>query len=230
MTLKVKSKEGDILKNDKLRANILSVRLIANANPELLSAIKTDSEYKSLGIITSDSDDVLYSALDEATKDADVSVVYARSMYAGAKNASTKLAGECIGILGGKNPDEVRSGIKSVENYIKNGDCFVSANDDDSINYYAHTVSRTGSFLSKEAGIKEGEPLAYLIAPPLEAIYGLDAALKSADVKMTKIYSPPSETNYGGGLLTGTQSACFAACVAFSETIKNIAEVNIKYE
>ena len=216
--------------NDRLRANILSIRLIANANPDLLSGLKTDFSYKSLGIITADSDDVLYSALDEATKDAEVSVVYARSMYAGASNASTKLAGECIGILGGKSPAEVRSGIKSVENYIKNGDCFISANNDDSINYYAHTVSRTGTFLSKEAGISEGEPLAYLIAPPLEAIYGLDAALKASDVTLAKMYSPPSETNYGGGLLTGTQSACFAACIAFSEAVKNIAEVNIKYE
>lgn len=218
------------MKNDKLRSNILSTRLIANANLGLLQGMEIDPSYKSLGIITADSDDVLYSALDEATKDADVSVVYARSMYAGAINASTKLAGECIGILGGKSPAEVRSGIKSVENYIKNGDCFISANNDDTINYYAHTVSRTGSFLSKEAGINEGEPLAYLIAPPLEAVYGLDAALKSADVKMAKMYSPPSETNYGGGLLTGTQSACFAACTAFSEAVKNIAEVNIQYE
>ncbi len=218
------------MKHEKLRANILGVRVIANLSPQLSKEMGVDEKYRCIGIITADSDDVLYTALDEATKASDVDVVYARSMYAGAGNASTKLAGEVIGILGGASPAEVRSGIKAVEDYFKNGDCFISANDDNSINYYAHTVSRTGSYLSSVANIEQGEALAYLIAPPLEAVYGLDAALKAADVKIVSYFNPPSETNYGGGLLTGTQSACFAACSAFAQAVENIAEVNIRYE
>ena len=54
-----------------------------------------------------------YCALDEATKAAAVEVVYGRSLYAGAGNASTKLAGEVIGILAGPNPAEVQSGPAS---------------------------------------------------------------------------------------------------------------------
>ena len=218
------------MKGDKLRANILGIRLISNSSPELLKGLEIDEKYKSIGIITADSDDVLYTALDEATKASDVEVVYARSMYAGAVNASTKLAGEVIGILGGKSPAEVRSGIVAVEQYFKDGDCFVSANSDDSINYYAHTVSRTGTYLSKVADVNEGEPLAYLVAPPLEAVYGLDEALKSADVKLVSMFAPPTETNYGGALLTGSQSACYAACMAFARAVENIAEVNKYYE
>ena len=218
------------MKGDKLRANILGIRLISNLSPELSKGLEFDEKYKSIGIITADSDDVLYTALDEATKASEVDVLYARSFYAGAGNASTKLAGEVIGILGGTSPAEVRSGIKAVEQYFADGDCFVSANADDSINYYAHTVSRTGTYLSRLAGVSEGEPLAYLIAPPLEAVYGLDAALKSADVKLVSMFAPPSETNYGGALLTGTQSACLSACMAFSQAVENIAEVNKYYE
>ena len=218
------------MKGTKLRANILGIRLISNLSPELSKGLEFDEKYKSIGIITADSDDVLYTALDEATKASEVDVLYARSFYAGAGNASTKLAGEVIGILGGKSPAEVRSGIKAVEQYFADGDCFISANDDDSINYYAHTVSRTGTYLSKLAGVEEGEPLAYLIAPPLEAVYGLDAALKSADVKLALMFAPPSETNYGGALLTGSQSACLAACMAFAQAVENIAEVNKYYE
>ena len=63
-------------------------------------------------------------------------------------------------------------------------------------------ISRTGSYLSDGAGIKEGEALAYLIAPPLEAMYGVDAALKAADVSMCVLYAPPSETNFGGALVS----------------------------
>ncbi len=213
------------MKNDKMRTNVLGVRIISNVSPELAAKLELAPNHKSLGIITADCDDVTYTALDEATKDADVEVVYARSMYAGAANASTKLAGEVIGILGGPSPAEVRSGVNAALKFFQSSDaCFISANEDDSIVYYAHTVSRTGSYLSKVAGIKEGEPLAYLIAPPMEAVYGLDAAMKAADVKLVEFFGPPSETNFGGGLLTGTQSACYAACAAFAEAIKAVAD------
>ena len=80
-----------------------------------------------------------------------------------------------------------------------------------------------GSFLATEAGIPRGSALAYLIAPPLESMYALDAALKAADVKLCKLYAPPSETNFGGALLSGTQSACAAACEAFAAAVSEVA-------
>ncbi|MDA3733054.1 ethanolamine utilization microcompartment protein EutL [Niameybacter massiliensis] len=212
------------MKNDKIRPNILGVRMISNVSPELAKKLDLGPRHKSLGIITADMDDVTYTALDEATKDADVDVVYARSMYAGAGNASTKLAGEVIGIIGGPSPAEVRSGLKAALTFMQDGAHFTSANEDDSIVYYAHTVSRTGTYLSKVAGISEGEPLAYLIAPPLESIYALDAAMKAADVRLVEFFGPPSETNFGGGLLTGSQSACNAACSAFAEAVRSVAD------
>lgn len=218
------------MKNDELRPNVLGIRIISNVSEGLAKKLELGERHKSVGIITSDMDDVTYTALDEATKDADVDVVYAKSMYAGAGNASTKLAGEVIGIIGGPSPAEVRSGLKSIVNFMEHGACFYSANEDDSIVYYAHTISRTGTYLSKVAGVAEGEALAYLIAPPLEAIYGLDAAMKAADVDLMEFYGPPSETNFGGGLLTGTQSACKAACSAFAQAIKSVAEEPKEYE
>jgi ethanolamine utilization protein EutL len=218
------------MRNDELRAHILGVRVISNVSDDLVRALSLGQRHKSLGIVTADTDDVLYTALDEATKDADVDVVYAKSMYAGSANASTKLAGEVIGIIAGPSPAEVRSGLESIRNFIENGSCFVSANEDDTIVYYAHTVSRTGSYLSKITGIKEGQAIAYLIAPPMEAIYGLDAALKAADVRMVSFYGPPSETNFGGGLLTGTQSACKSACAAFAQAVRAVADAPREFE
>ena len=89
--------------------------------------------------------------------------------------------------------------------------------------YLAHTVSSVGSFLAQEAGVQTGSAIAYLIAPPLEGMYALDAALKSADVKLCKLYAPPSETNFGGGLLSGTQSACETASQAFAQAVAEVA-------
>ncbi|MGO3732679.1 MAG: ethanolamine utilization microcompartment protein EutL [Vagococcus sp.] len=210
--------------NDSLGANVLSVKIISNVDPGMAKALNLDPQnHRSLGLITSDCDDVTYVALDEATKKAAVDVVYAKSLYAGADNANTKLAGEVIGIIAGPNPAEVKSGLDVVVYEIENSPGFVSANEDNSIPYYAHLVSRTGTHLSKEAGIKEGESLAYLIAPPLEAMYAMDAAVKAADVEVVAFYGPPSETNFGGGLLTGSQSACQAACEAFAQAVVAVA-------
>ena len=207
---------------DLLPANVLATRTIANVSETLAKKLKLPRSYRSIGIITADSDDVTYCALDEATKAATVEVVYGRSLYAGAANASTRLAGEVIGILAGPDPAEVESGLRACVEFMAQVG-FRSANSDDSVIYFAHTVSRTGSYLSKTAGVREGEALAYLIAPPLEAVVGLDEAMKASDVELMTLFEPPSETNFGGGLLTGTQSACHAAAAAFAQAVQDAA-------
>ena len=220
------------MKRDPLKATVLATRYIPNATQKMVQDLITaggiieydPQRHRSLALLTADCDDVTYTALDEATKKADVDVIYAHSFYAGAANANTKLAGEIIGVLAGPNPAEVKSGLEAAVDVIENQAHFVSANDDDTICYYAHCISRTGSYLSEGAGIKEGEAIAYLIAPPLEAMYGVDAALKAADVKMCVLYAPPSETNFGGALLTGSQSACKAACDAFAAAVEFVAD------
>lgn len=197
--------------------------MIPNADRGLLERLSLSGEMRSLGLITTDCDDVSYAALDEATKKANVKVAYARSMYAGASNASTKLAGEFIGILAGPDPAEVKSGLDAAVKFIEEDAAFINANDEGSIVYFAHCISRSGSYLSEQCGVAEGTPIAYLIAPPIEAMVGIDAALKMAEVEMKVFYGPPSETNFAGGLLIGDQAACRAACQAFAETVKKIA-------
>jgi ethanolamine utilization protein EutL len=208
---------------DRIHAEILAVRVIPNVDAALAKQLNLEEDQRSLGIFTSTVDDIGYTALDEATKRADVQVVYARSFYAGAAHASGPLSGEMIGILAGPSPDEIKSGLDAVIQTAEQDVYFEALNEDKSHALFAHVVSRTGSFLSREAGIRQGEAIAYLIAPPLEAIYGIDATLKAADVELVKFFGPPSETNFGGGYLTGSQSACRAAADAFRDVIIEIA-------
>lgn len=217
------------MRNDPLYGEVLSVKLIPNVSPDLKKELKLNDDQRSIGMITCDIDDVGYTAIDEATKEAMVNVVYATSFYGGADNATQKLAGEFIGIIAGPSPAEVRSGLNAAVAFIENDACFYSANEDDSICYYNHCVSRSGSYLSETAGIPQGQAIAYLIAPPIESIFALDAALKAANVEMVTFFGPPSETNFGGGLLTGSQSACKAACDAFGEAVKSVADNPTNY-
>ena len=218
------------MKRDPLPAHVLATRIIPNVAPDMAKELGLTPDQKSLAIVTADSDDVTYTALDEATKKADCKVVYAKSFYAGAANANTKLAGEIIGILAAPNPAEAKAGLEACVDMIENVCHFVSANDDDSICYYAHCISRTGSYLSRQAGVPEGTAMAYLIAPPLEAAIGLDAALKASATTLRVFYGPPTETNFGGGLLTGEQSACRSSCDAFAQAVCDIAQHPILVE
>jgi len=199
---------------------VLAVRYLANASGSLSKALGAPKGYPSLALLTTDSDGATYIALDEATKAADVKVSYSRSFYAGAANASTPNAGEVIGVLAGPTPGTVRSGMEAALSALQR----IGFEEVNGVPYLAYTVSRSGSFLAKEAAVEEGTPIAYLIAPPLESMYAMDSALKAADVKLCKLYAPPSETNFGGGLLSGTQSACEAACAAFAAAVAEVAQ------
>lgn len=70
---------------------VLCARTIANVSPGLSRALSLDPGQNSIALLATDCDDVTYLALDEATKAANVSVVYGRSLYAGAGNAPTPL-------------------------------------------------------------------------------------------------------------------------------------------
>ena len=199
---------------------VLAVRYLANADPALCQGLGAPKGYSSLGLLTTDSDDATYIALDQATKASDVKVCFAQSFYAGAANASTPYAGEVIGILAGATPGAVRSGMEAALSALER----VGFEETGGVPYLAYTVSSTGSYLSREAGVREGASVAYLIAPPLESMYALDAALKASDVRLAKLYAPPSQTNFGGALLTGTRSACAAACQAFAEAVRTVSQ------
>lgn len=202
-----------------IKVTVLSTQYIPNAAQSLCYSLNIPKNHHCLALLTTDSDDATFIALDEATKAAEVEVGYARSFYAGAANASTPNAGEVIGILSAATPSAAKSGMEAALAAFDH----VGFEECSGVPYLAHTVSSCGAFLANEAGVAPGAALAYLIAPPLESMVGLDAALKASDVRLCKIYAPPSETNFGGGLLTGTQSACAAACAAFAEAVRQVA-------
>jgi len=206
-----------------IKADILAVKMIPNVSSNLAESLKLRPDQRSIGMLTCTIDDAGYTAIDEATKKAVVEVVYARSFYAGAAHASGPLSGEFIGIIAGPSPAEVRSGLEAAIVTLEEEAFFYTADEEGKIAFYPHVISRTGSYLSGLAGIAEGEPLAYLIAPPIESVFAVDAALKAADVEMKQWFGPPSETNFGGALLTGTQSACKAAADAFKEAVLSVA-------
>ncbi len=214
---------------DPIHAKPLAVRLISQVAPDYARVLGLRPDQRSLGILTSDNDDATYVSIDEATKKANVEVVYAHSFFAGSRHASGPLSGEIIAMFAGPDPDEVRAGLEAATQYLTVRALWYSANQDDSIAFFPHVISQTGSYLSKVCGIPLGSPIAYLIAPPLEGVLALDAALKAAAVEIVSYTPPPSETNFMGAILTGDQSACQAAALAFQEMVLDVASRPISY-
>lgn len=207
-----------------VRPKVLATRFIPNAPPDLVRHYGLDPErHAALGLITCDQDDALYVALDEATKQAPVDVVFGRSFWAGSGNASGPFSGECLGIVAGPSPAEVKEGLLACVRCLEEDACFYAADAAGKLLIFPHVVHSIGRYLSAESGLAVGSPIAYLIAPPLEAVIGLDAALKAAEVALIKSFAPPTPTNFAGGYLTGSLEQCEAAAVAFAETIVGFA-------
>ncbi len=209
---------------ERIVPTVLSVRRLHNADPGLIRAYGGDPEkHPSLGLVTCDQDDAMYVALDEATKHASVDVIFARSFYAGAAHASGRLSGEILGVIGAADPEAIDQALDALLRCLEHDACFYDADGKRTVTVFPHVITSLGEYLSREAKLAPGTPMAYLVAPPIEATIGLDAALKAADVTVVKIQTPPTETNFACAWLTGDLDACEAAAVAYAAAVVDVA-------
>jgi len=209
-----------------LKPRALAVRTIPDASDDLARAFGLPAGRRALGIITATSDDALYAALDQGTKASPADVVYAKSFYAGANYPSGPFSGECIGVYAARDPAEIDAALDACLAYLETDAWFYAAataeDPDRPVAFFPHVIASVGRYLAPLADIAVGSPLAYLIAPPLESVVGLDAACKAGRVQVAKWFGPPSETNFGGGYLTGDLPACEAAARAFTAAIVDV--------
>lgn len=205
------------------RPKLLSCRQLERVEPQLAKALGLDpARHVSAGLVTCDQDDSLYAALDHATKFAEVDVVYAKSFYAGSAHASGPLSGEILGVLAGHDPDEVAEGLWALRQALETSIHFVTFEGTTGPAFFPHVITETGRYLAPLAGLRPGQPMAYLIAPPIEASVALDAALKRSRVTLAKFFGPPTETNFAGGYLVGELADVEAAAQAFTDAIAEV--------
>ena len=111
-------------------------------------------------------------------------------------------AGEVLIMLGGPNPAEVRAGLDAMVAHIENGASIpVRPMTQKTPPSVAHVVSRTGSYLHQPPGSRFGDPMAYLVAPPLEATHGIDAALEicrrtAGDLCPATVWKPTTRQHF----------------------------------
>lgn len=206
-----------------LRPKILSCRQLDEVERSLAEKLGLDpSRHVSAGLVTCDQDDALYAALDHATKFADVDVVYAKSFYAGAAHASGPLSGEILGVIAGPHPAEVAEGLWALRSALLEQICFYKLAGTEGPAFFPHVIGQLGRYLAPLAGVEPGTAMAYLIAPPVESVIAVDAALKAASVRLARWFGPPTETNYGGAYLVGELHDVETAARAFTDAIDSV--------
>lgn len=215
------------MKGDPLKISVLSNKLMTDIEDVMLKEFNVPDGHIDIGLFTTDSEGVGYAAADEATKETRVDVCYLKSTFDGGfhnANGSTM-----IGILSGPTVSDVESALRIVRSFVENNRFVYAANDDGTIGVYAEPIAKIGTFLAELCNIPVGSSVGFLIGPPLEAMMGVDEALTVANVEVAKFFSPPTHSNLGGAIVTGSQAACETACEVFKDTVIDCIENPVDY-
>jgi ethanolamine utilization protein EutL len=208
-------------------AVVKALRVLPAAAPELARALGVRDGLSSLALVTCDQDDPLYAALDHATKMAEVEVTFARSFYAGSRHASGPWSGEIMGVLAARDSDIIAAGVRALRTALDELYAFYTIGDT-GVSVFPTVIPSVGRYLSRELRVSVGAAVGYFVAPPLESMIGMDAAIKAARVEVCRIDPPPSPTNFAAGYVTGSLDAVQAAATAFRDAVVEVAREPVR--
>lgn len=204
----------------RINAHVMMQKTVPHVTQAYRELWNIPKEHQSMGFISADCEDVMYFALDDATKKSRIYVVHVETVYGGGDYSWSKYGGEITAIISGEKIADVKSGLSYIRDYIENKSGNYMLNEEETLGYYVDYTPRSGKYYKEALGIPEGTALAYLVSTPVESTYGLDRALKASDTKIAEFFDPPSRVNTGGALLCGTESACRAAVSAFVDAVE----------
>lgn len=200
----------------KVDTHVTMYKIRPHISPEYRKLWGIPEEHEAFGVIGADCEDVMWLALDDATKKARIKVVHCETVYGGRQYAWSKFGGEITAIISGEKVEDVRNGLRYTREYIENHSGIIMFNEEHTLGCYVDCIPRAGKFYQQRLPeIKEGDSFAYLVCTPVESTYALDKALKAGNTKLVELFHAPTRVNTGGGILVGTESACRAAVEAF---------------
>lgn len=211
---------------DRIKCNLIYSKLLTAVEDIMLEEFDLPEGCIDIGIFTTQFDGVGYCAADEATKAANVEVAYLKTLYGAGAGLND---GQVFGVITGPTVSDVESGLRYIHDFTENKATIYSMNDNDTNLIYAQLVPKIGKYFSKTYGLPIGSSIAFLFAPALEGIVGIDEALTVADVEVVKFFGPPTNSNLSGAILSGTQSNCKTACEAFKNAIIGCVEEPVDY-
>lgn len=211
---------------DRIKCNIVYSQLLTDVEDVMIKEFALPKGCIDIGVFTTQFDGVGYCAADEATKAANVEVVYIKTLYGAGAGLND---GQVFGVITGPTVSDIKSGLRYIHDYAENKSSIYSVNNDDTNLIYAQLVPKIGKYFSKTYDLPLGSSLAFLFAPALEGIVGVKEVLKVADVEVVRFFTPPTNSNLSGIIVTGSQSNCKTACEGFKKAIIDCVKNPVNY-
>ena len=95
-----------------LQSHVTMQKVVPNVTQAYRELWGIPQEHQSVGIIAGDNEDVMWLALDDATKKAKISVVHAETVYGGLEYSWSRFGGEITAIISGEKVADVKSGLR----------------------------------------------------------------------------------------------------------------------
>ncbi len=200
-----------------LKEYILSQKVIANVSEEYAKLYKLPEGHRSIGIFTATNDDPCFMAMDDATKKVEIKALQVKAHFGGGHSTRSKISGCVYGTFSAPSVEKVKAALSYIKEFVETRSEGYIFEGDPSSKFYAQCIPKMGTYYSELLNVPAGTPYAYMIGSPVEAVYALDKALKSGNVKLVKYIYPPARVNSGGGIIIGSEAACRAAREAFIE-------------
>ena len=204
----------------KLEAHVTRMKIIPNVTQYHKDFLEIPEDHRCLGLIACDVENIMYLALDDASKKANVKAIYSNAAYAGKGNVWASVRGQVVGMLSGRNVEDVRKGLMYTREFIERETELYAFDEEESMLCFVRLIPRIGSYYQEKYSLPAGTAVAQLVSSPVESTYALDKALKAGNVHMAEFILPPTKTNTGGAVVYGTYSACRAARDTFLEEVE----------
>ena len=188
----------------RIDAHVVMEKIIPRITKEYRKLYDIPEDHESMAVFSADCEDVMWLAVDDATKKAKIKVIQIETVYGGVDHSWSRYGGEITAIISGEKVADVKSGLHYAKDYIENKSGNYHLNEDGTLGYYVDYVPRIGKYYQESLGLSEG-------------------TLKAADVKIAELSEIPSRVNTGGAIVYGTESACRSAVEAFVEGVEYCA-------
>jgi len=207
----------------KIEAHVGIQKIIANVSPEFRKEWKLPEDHESVGLVSCDNEDVMFLALDDATKKARIRVMHAQTVWVGKENDWGKFQDANTAMISGPRVQDVKSGLSHIREYIERKCSHYQSDINPGISWYADWVPRVGPYMQDRLGIPEGSSYCYLYGPPIESTYAIDAAMKAGNTRLARTSDIITRDNKIGVILYGSESACKSAVSTYNNVIERCA-------
>ncbi|MCO7154803.1 BMC domain-containing protein [Anaerobutyricum hallii] len=104
----------------RIDAHVVMEKLVPRITEEYRKIYDIPENHESMAIFSADCEDVMWLAVDDATKKAKIKVIQIETVYGGVDYSWSRYGGEITAIISGEKVADVKSGLQYAKDYIEN--------------------------------------------------------------------------------------------------------------